>query len=129
MGMYGSIAAHCSDIVCGGWHYPAYSLPEWCVYRLQRALPASHTLSYIPILSHNLSRGTSGFVVLRRDKPNGSPPSRPQDLPQFCLRQKLKPMLKWKRKRFFTLSWLFNTGNAKSSLMGMGTLGSLMRKP
>ena len=29
---------------------------------------SSHTLPYFLILSHNLSRGTSGFVALRRDK-------------------------------------------------------------
>ena len=56
---------HC---VYAGGHYPACRWQERSVNRLQRALPASHTHSYIPILSHNLSCGTSGFVALRRDK-------------------------------------------------------------
>ncbi len=49
-------------------HYPACCSPERSVNRLQRASPASHTFSYFPIHSHNLSRGTSGFVTLRRGK-------------------------------------------------------------
>ena len=48
--MYGSIAAHCSDIVCVGGHFPAHSLPEQRVCRLFALIP-SHTFPYILIYS------------------------------------------------------------------------------
>ncbi len=61
LGDFGSIAAHCSNIVHGGKrrktaatvcvgnrHYPAYSLQERSVNRLQRALPASQYLPNPP---------------------------------------------------------------------------------
>ena len=73
---------HC---VYAAWQYPAYSLPERSVNRLQRALPASVNYRYLPLfpVQHRAdlqacaprqyivcryTPHTPGFVTLRRGK-------------------------------------------------------------
>ena len=57
-------------------HYPACSLRGWRVYRLQRALPASHTLPYTLILSHILSRGKQVCALRRHTVCRNTPHTR-----------------------------------------------------